>query len=49
MHFRERVKYQNHQKLFKKGLNWVSRAVLSPDKDNVGIFKIVILKHMKKG
>ena len=49
MHFREGVKYQNHQKLFKKGLNWVSRAVLSPDKDNVGIFKIGILKHMKKG
>ena len=38
MHFREGVKYQDHQKLFKKGLNLVSRAVLSPDKDNVGNF-----------
>ena len=35
-------------KMVLEGLNWVSRAVLSPDNDDIGIFWKFILEHMKK-
>ena len=38
VHFREGVKCQDRQKWFCKGLNWVSRTVLSPDYDDKDIF-----------
>ena len=38
LHFREGVKCQNRQKWFFMGLNWVSKAVLTPDYDDIGIF-----------
>ena len=37
----------NCQKWFYKGLNLVSRTVLSPDNDYVDIFLKFILEHMK--
>ena len=38
LYFREGVQCQNRQKWFYKGLNWISRAVLSPDNNDIGIF-----------
>ena len=35
-------------KMVLEGANWVCRAVLSPDNDDIGIFWKFILEHMKK-
>ena len=48
LHFKEEVKCQNRQKWFYKGLNWVSRAVLSPDDDDVGIFLKIHTRTFEK-
>ena len=47
MHFREGKTGQNRQKWYYKGLNWVSRAVLSPVNDDVGIFGKFVLESKK--
>ena len=36
------------QKWYYKGLNWVSRAVLSADYDGLSVFDIRNQKYMKK-
>ena len=40
LHFREGKKCQNPKKWSYKELNWVSRAVLSTDKDDVDFLKM---------
>ena len=47
LHFREGQKCQNRQKWSYKGLNWVSRTVLYPDNDDIGIFGKFVLESKK--